>query len=54
MKLNAIGYSGSRLKDFIDVYFLLGQFSLSEMVQFFFGKVPHEQPHYRGTWVGVF
>lgn len=35
MKLNAIAGSGTRIKDFIDVYFLLERFTLSELVQFY-------------------
>lgn len=34
MKLNAIAGRGSR-KDFIDIYFLLNYFSLSEMIEFY-------------------
>lgn len=35
MKLNAITTSGQRVKDFIDVYYLLREFSLSEMISFY-------------------
>jgi hypothetical protein len=35
MKVNAVSGDGTRLKDFIDVYFLLKQFSFSEIVSFF-------------------
>jgi hypothetical protein len=35
MKLNAIAGNGSRVKDFIDVYFLLDRFSLKQMFSFY-------------------
>ncbi|MEI6645157.1 MAG: nucleotidyl transferase AbiEii/AbiGii toxin family protein [bacterium] len=35
MKLNAITGNGTRVKDFIDVYFLLEQFTLEEMLDFY-------------------
>ncbi len=35
MKLNAITVSGQRVKDFIDIYFLLDSFSLSELISFY-------------------
>jgi hypothetical protein len=41
MKLNAIINSGKRLKDFIDIYFLLEHFSLNEIIGFFETKYPH-------------
>ena len=44
MKLNAISNSGKRLKDFIDVYFLLEHFSLSEMIGFYTTKYPNFNP----------
>ena len=44
MKLNAISNSGKRLKDFIDVYFLLEHFSLSEMIGFYTKKYPNFNP----------
>ena len=44
MKLNAISNSGKRLKDFIDVYFLLEHFSLSEMIEFYTIKYPRFNP----------
>ena len=34
MKLNAIINSGQRLKDFIDIYFLLEYFSIEDMLGF--------------------
>jgi hypothetical protein len=44
MKLNAISNSGKRLKDFIDVYFLLENFSLTEMIGFYTVKYPNFNP----------
>lgn len=44
MKLNAISNSGKRLKDFIDIYFLLEHFSLSEMIGFYTVKYPNFNP----------
>lgn len=44
MKLNAISNSGKRLKDFIDVYFLLEHFSLGEMIEFYTIKYPNFNP----------
>ena len=38
MKLNAISTSGQRIKDFIDIYFLLKRFSLNEMLQLYLEK----------------
>jgi hypothetical protein len=35
MILNAISVSGERFKDFVDIYFLLDFFSLSEMIEFY-------------------
>jgi hypothetical protein len=35
MKLNAISINGQRIKDFIDIYFLLEQFTLHEMLDFY-------------------
>jgi hypothetical protein len=40
MKLNAIVNSGQRLKDFIDIYFLLEYFSINDMLGFFEIKYP--------------
>ncbi len=40
MKLNAIAHNGTRYKDFIDIYFLLETFSLSEMIEAFVFKYP--------------
>lgn len=44
MKLNTISNSGKRLKDFIDVYFLLEHFSLHEMIEFYTLKYPGFNP----------
>lgn len=44
MKLHAITQSGKRVKDFIDMYFLLEHFSMSEMLGFFEKKYPHTNP----------
>ncbi len=44
LKLNAISNSGKRLKDFIDVYFLLQHFSLGQMIEFYTIKYPNFNP----------
>ncbi|WOK05970.1 hypothetical protein RT717_23110 [Imperialibacter roseus] len=44
MKLNAISNSGKRLKDFIDVYYLLEHFSMDEMIAFYTTKYPNFNP----------
>ncbi len=44
MKLNAIINSGQRLKDFIDIYFLLEHFSVRDMLAFFEKKYPNTNP----------
>jgi hypothetical protein len=44
MKLHAIINSGKRLKDFIDIYFLLERFSLEEMLTFYALKYPNFNP----------
>jgi hypothetical protein len=44
MKLNAISQSGKRLKDFIDVYFLLEYFSFNSMIDCFQIKYPRTNP----------
>ena len=41
MKLNAITGNGTRVKDFIDVYFLLEAFTLDEMLSFY--KTKYQQ-----------
>ncbi len=38
MKVNAISGNGTRIKDFIDVYFLMKKFSFFELVKFFSDK----------------
>jgi hypothetical protein len=35
MKMNAISVSGQRSKDFIDIYYLLNQYELGEMLEFY-------------------
>jgi hypothetical protein len=40
MKLNAIAQSGKRIKDFIDIYYLLEHFSVNEMLSFYEIKYP--------------
>ena len=44
MKLNAIINSGQRLKDFIDIYYLLEHFHLENMLDFFRIKYAHSNP----------
>ena len=44
MKFHAIIQSGKRLKDFIDVYFLLEHFSMKQMVGFFSEKYTYSNP----------
>lgn len=44
MKLQVIYHSGKRLKDFIDIYFLLEHFSIKEMLNFFCIKYPLTNP----------
>lgn len=44
MKLHAIIQSGKRLKDFIDIYFLLQYFSMDEMIRFFMEKYTYSNP----------
>jgi hypothetical protein len=41
MKLHAIIQSGKRIKDFIDVFFLLQHFSLNKLIEFFTAKYPY-------------
>ena len=38
MKVNAITGDGTRIKDFIDIYFLLKKYSLSEIISFYQAK----------------
>jgi len=42
MKLNAIMTSGQRIKDFIDIYFLLGKYSITDMLSFYKSKYSQE------------
>ena len=44
MKIHAIIQSGKRLKDFIDIYFLLQHFSLKQMIDFFSAKYKYTNP----------
>ena len=44
MKLHAIIQSGKRLKDFIDIYFLLAHYSMQQMVDFFSIKYQYMNP----------
>ncbi len=44
MKFHAIIQSGKRLKDFIDIYFLLQHFSMKQMVDFFSAKYSYSNP----------
>ena len=44
MKLHAIVNSGSRLKDFIDIHFLLEKSSLEQMLQAYSAKYPDSNP----------
>ena len=44
MKFHAIIQSGKRLKDFIDIYFLLEHFSMKQMVDFFSTKYKYSNP----------
>ena len=38
MKLNAISISGQRVKDFIDIYYLLKSYSISDMIRYYKNK----------------
>lgn len=44
MKLHAIIQSGKRLKDYIDIYFLLEHYSLRRMISFFTQKYTYSNP----------
>ena len=44
MKLHAIVNSGQRLKDFVDVYYLLEHFSIKDMIQFYEAKYERTNP----------
>lgn len=45
MKLNAITFSGTRLKDFADIYFLLEKISLKQMLDTFLEKYEKVNPY---------
>ncbi len=45
MKLNAITFSGTRLKDFADIYFLLEKISLKKMLDTFLKKYDNVNPY---------
>lgn len=38
MKVNAVAGNGTRVKDFIDIYFLLKEYSFSELIEFYCRK----------------
>ena len=44
MKFHAIIQSGKRLKDFIDIYYLLQHFSMQQMIVFFTKKYSYSNP----------
>lgn len=44
MKFHAIIQSGKRLKDFIDIYYLLRHFSMEQMIGFFTQKYSYSNP----------
>jgi hypothetical protein len=44
MKINAIQNSGQRLKDFIDIYFLLEHYSIKQMLEFYSQKYTMMNP----------
>ena len=44
MKIHAIIQSGKRLKDFIDIYFLLEHFCMEQMIDFFTQKYSYMSP----------
>lgn len=44
MKFHAIIQSGKRLKDFIDIYYLLEKFSMKQMIDFFSEKYTYTNP----------
>ncbi|HRY32185.1 MAG TPA: nucleotidyl transferase AbiEii/AbiGii toxin family protein [Bacteroidales bacterium] len=43
MKLNAISASGQRIKDFADIYFLLSQYTIADMLGFYRMKYQQKQ-----------
>lgn len=44
MKLHAIIQSGKRLKDFIDIYYLLQHFNMKQLIEFFTKKYSYSNP----------
>jgi len=44
MKIHAIIQSGKRLKDYIDIYFLLEHFSMNQLIEFFSKKYTYSNP----------
>jgi Nucleotidyl transferase AbiEii toxin, Type IV TA system len=44
MKFHAIIQSGKRLKDFIDIYYLLQYFSMQQLIDFFIQKYSYSNP----------
>lgn len=44
MKMNAIVNSGQRLKDFIDIFYLLELFTMNEIIEFYIYKYPIMNP----------
>lgn len=44
MKLNAISISGQRSKDFIDIYYALHHFSITEIISFYAEKYKQLNP----------
>jgi hypothetical protein len=44
MKFHAIIQSGKRLKDFIDIYYLLQHFNMQQMIEFFVQKYSYTNP----------
>jgi hypothetical protein len=41
MKINAIVHSGQRIKDFIDIHYLLQQFEYNDILEFYCSKYPN-------------
>lgn len=54
MKINAISNSGKRLKDFIDIYYLLEHFSMEEIISFYGQKYTDFNPLIAIRAVGYF
>jgi Nucleotidyl transferase AbiEii toxin, Type IV TA system len=44
MKLNAIASSGQRIKDFVDIYYLLKEYSFSDLILFYTQKYNQHNP----------